>query len=312
MGRRNAASRSRPPDVRNVLDQAARWIGPRGRARDDPGGRRGGDRAGPRQGGAGGAGQWRGARSRPAVRGRCRAGPDHGARRGRRARARPPRLSPTSSPRRCRTSFPARRSPSARRPRTASITISRRPPRTARSPRRSCRRSRRRCGASSAPTTPLVREDWSRDEVRDFFEKQGETFKAEWVMELPADETISMYRTRRLDRPLPRPASRLDRQARPRRVQADARLRRLLARRPEQSAAVAHLRHGLAQQEAARGASGAARGGGQARSSQDRPGDGPVPPPGRSARLGLLAPQGLYHLAPARSLSAPPARRGRL
>jgi threonyl-tRNA synthetase len=43
--------------------------------------------------------------------------------------------------------------------------------------------------------TPLVREVWSRDEVRAFFEKQGETFKAEWVMELPADETISMYRT---------------------------------------------------------------------------------------------------------------------
>jgi len=43
--------------------------------------------------------------------------------------------------------------------------------------------------------TPLVREVWTRDEVRAFFEKQGERFKAEWVMELPADETISMYRT---------------------------------------------------------------------------------------------------------------------
>ncbi len=43
--------------------------------------------------------------------------------------------------------------------------------------------------------TPLVREVWSRDQVRDFFAKQGETFKAEWVMELPEDETISMYRT---------------------------------------------------------------------------------------------------------------------
>jgi threonyl-tRNA synthetase len=43
--------------------------------------------------------------------------------------------------------------------------------------------------------TPLVREVWSRDEVRAFFETQGETFKAEWVMALPAEETISMYRT---------------------------------------------------------------------------------------------------------------------
>jgi threonyl-tRNA synthetase len=42
---------------------------------------------------------------------------------------------------------------------------------------------------------PLVREVWTRDRVRDFFEKQGESFKAEWVMELPADETITMYRS---------------------------------------------------------------------------------------------------------------------
>jgi threonyl-tRNA synthetase len=42
---------------------------------------------------------------------------------------------------------------------------------------------------------PLVREVWSRDDVRAFFEKQGESFKAEWVMELPADETITMYRS---------------------------------------------------------------------------------------------------------------------
>src|SRR4249919_3825475 len=41
----------------------------------------------------------------------------------------------------------------------------------------------------------LIREVWTRDQVRDFFEKQGEAFKAEWVMELPAGETITMYRT---------------------------------------------------------------------------------------------------------------------
>ena len=41
----------------------------------------------------------------------------------------------------------------------------------------------------------LVREEWDRERVRDFFVKQGESFKAEWVMELPADETITMYRT---------------------------------------------------------------------------------------------------------------------
>jgi threonyl-tRNA synthetase len=42
---------------------------------------------------------------------------------------------------------------------------------------------------------PLVREVWTRDDVRQFFLKSGETFKAEWVMELPADETITMYRS---------------------------------------------------------------------------------------------------------------------
>jgi threonyl-tRNA synthetase len=41
----------------------------------------------------------------------------------------------------------------------------------------------------------LVREVWTREDVRAFFEKQGETFKAEWVMELPEDEPITMYRS---------------------------------------------------------------------------------------------------------------------
>jgi len=48
-----------------------------------------------------------------------------------------------------------------------------------------------------AADKPLVREVWRRDEVRDFFSKSGEAFKAEWVMELPEGETISMYRTGR-------------------------------------------------------------------------------------------------------------------
>jgi threonyl-tRNA synthetase len=46
-----------------------------------------------------------------------------------------------------------------------------------------------------AKDAPLVREVWTRDQVRDFFEKTGESFKAEWVMELPAEETITMYRS---------------------------------------------------------------------------------------------------------------------
>jgi threonyl-tRNA synthetase len=46
-----------------------------------------------------------------------------------------------------------------------------------------------------AADEPLVREVWTREQVRDFFEKTGEAFKAEWVMELPEGEPITMYRT---------------------------------------------------------------------------------------------------------------------
>src|SRR5436305_5101460 len=46
-----------------------------------------------------------------------------------------------------------------------------------------------------AADKPLAREEWTREQVRDFFRANGESFKAEWVMELPAGETITMYRT---------------------------------------------------------------------------------------------------------------------
>jgi threonyl-tRNA synthetase len=42
---------------------------------------------------------------------------------------------------------------------------------------------------------PLIREVWQREDVRDFFRRQGESFKAEWVMELPEGEPITMYRS---------------------------------------------------------------------------------------------------------------------
>src|SRR3546814_20984084 len=69
------------------------------------------------------------------------------------------------------------------------------------------------------------------------------------------------------------------------------------------------LRHRLAQQEAARRASPQTGGGCEARPSQARARDGPVPPPGRGARQRLLAPARLYRLARARSLYAPRDRR---
>ncbi|NBB52141.1 threonine--tRNA ligase [Rhizobium sp. CRIBSB] len=41
----------------------------------------------------------------------------------------------------------------------------------------------------------LVREVWNRDEAIAMFEAKGETFKAELIRDLPADETITVYRT---------------------------------------------------------------------------------------------------------------------
>jgi threonyl-tRNA synthetase len=46
-----------------------------------------------------------------------------------------------------------------------------------------------------AADEPLIREVWQREDVRALFEKQGEQFKAEWVMELPEGEPITMYRS---------------------------------------------------------------------------------------------------------------------
>ena len=46
-----------------------------------------------------------------------------------------------------------------------------------------------------AADKPLVREVWDRERVRQFFIDHGEAFKAEWVMELPEGEAITMYRS---------------------------------------------------------------------------------------------------------------------
>jgi threonyl-tRNA synthetase len=41
----------------------------------------------------------------------------------------------------------------------------------------------------------LVREVWSRDQLIQWFEAHGETFKAEWARELPDDEELTVYRS---------------------------------------------------------------------------------------------------------------------
>src|SRR5579883_2787147 len=41
---------------------------------------------------------------------------------------------------------------------------------------------------------PITREVWSRDDAVAFFKSIGETYKAEWIGEIPADEEISIYK----------------------------------------------------------------------------------------------------------------------
>src|SRR6516165_9746655 len=40
----------------------------------------------------------------------------------------------------------------------------------------------------------ITREIWSRDRMVEYFRQHGESFKAEWVGEIPKDEEISVYR----------------------------------------------------------------------------------------------------------------------
>ena len=108
-----------------------------------------------------------------------------------------------------------------------------------------------------------------------------------------------------------RPAPALDGQAR-QGVQADARLRRVLARRRQERPAAAHLRHDLLQRQGAEGVPHAARGSGETRPSPHRQGDGALPSAGRSRRHGVLASQGLAAVAHAGGVPAQAARRRRL
>ncbi|MGQ0662691.1 MAG: threonine--tRNA ligase [Pseudomonadota bacterium] len=41
---------------------------------------------------------------------------------------------------------------------------------------------------------PIAREIWERGAAIEFFKRQGETYKAEWIEQMPQDEPISIYR----------------------------------------------------------------------------------------------------------------------
>ena len=143
------------------------------------------------------------------------------------------------------------------------------------------------------------------------FSRQGRDVQGRADRRHPGRPANQDLQTRRLVRPLPRPAHDLDRQDR-QRVQADEGRGRLLARRFQSRDAVAHLRHRVRQAGRARRLSQADRGSREARPSQARPRDGSVPFPGRSARLGVLASERLDAVPDAGELHPPPPGRRRL
>ncbi len=149
-----------------------------------------------------------------------------------------------------------------------------------------------------------------RDEAVAYFKSIGEHYKAEIIASIPAERGRVAVPRRRIRRPLPRPARAVHGQAEG--LQADEGRRRLLARRPPQRDAAAHLRHGLGEE----GRPGAylhdARGGREARPPQARPRARPVPPRGEAPGMVFWHPKGWTRVAGGRAVHAPRLPRQRL
>ena len=151
----------------------------------------------------------------------------------------------------------------------------------------------------------ITREVVDRDAAIADFKAMGETYKAEIIEGIPAGEAVTVYHQgawKDLCRGPHLPSTQARRQG----VQADQARRRLLARRPAQRPAAAHLRHRLGDRGRPRRLPQADRGGGKARPPQARRGHGPLPHPGRGQGHGVLAPEGLDALPHAGRLHAPP------
>ncbi len=158
---------------------------------------------------------------------------------------------------------------------------------------------------------PITREVWARDQAVAYFKQHGETLQGRVGRLHPQGRGDLDLQAGQVAGHVHRPASALDGQAR-QGLQADEAQRRLLARRCQQPAAPAHLRHGVRGREAAEGPSPPARGGGEARPPAPGPRDEPLPPAGRGGRHGVLAPEGLDALSHAGEFHPRAARRGRL
>ena len=157
----------------------------------------------------------------------------------------------------------------------------------------------------------FVREEIDRDEAIAFFQAKGEKYKAQLIQDLPATETISLYKQ----------GDWLDLCRGPHmRSTADVgtafKLMKVAGaywRGDHRNAMLSpHLRHRLARPEGTRRLPPPAGGSRAPRPPQDRQGNGPVPYPGGSGRLDLLAPQGLEAVPHGGGLYAPPPRCQRL
>ena len=150
---------------------------------------------------------------------------------------------------------------------------------------------------------PVVRSEMPRDDAVKYLRGDGRALQGGDHRVDSVERADLAVRRRQLHRPVPRPARAVDRQAQG--VQADEAGRRVLARRFAQRDAAADLRHRVDEEGRPRRVHHAHRGSGKARPPQAGARARPLPPAGRGAGHGVLAPEGLVDLAAGRAVHAP-------
>ena len=158
---------------------------------------------------------------------------------------------------------------------------------------------------------PFTREVWSRDEAKRVFRDKGELFKVELVDAIPADQQLKIYKQ----------GDWFDLCRGPHMTSTGKignafKLMKVAGAywRGDSTRETLSRIYGtaFAKQEDLDQHLKRPRGGGEARSPQARPRDGPVPLPGGGAGLGVLAPERLDAVPVARAVHPPSAGRGRL
>ena len=155
---------------------------------------------------------------------------------------------------------------------------------------------------------PFVKSAMSRDAAKSFFEKKGEAFKVELIDAIPADQEIKLYSQGEWS-----DLCRGPHMTSTGKVGDAFKLMKVAGAywRGDSTKPMLSRIYGaaFAKRRRARRLSQAARGSREARPSQARARDGPVPFPGGRAGHGVLAPEGLDDLPDPDRLHAPPPRR---